>query len=479
MNITKIVLVAVALHISAFGFSQENTNFQLIDQVGGIGKDNGYALTIDGSGHLIATGSFSKELTTNLAKWDETGANDAFTSKPLTTKGSKDGIVMKYNQSDELIWVKQLSATTYLKSNVVSTNIVGTIFIAGTFMGDFTYTVEGVEKTLTSTGKDGSAFILEMNKNGEIEWARQFGGAEAILSFSELKIGTNNAIYLSGNFTGKTNFNTSPTWAEKRPEILICGDNEMEATNGFLLKLNYSGDFEWVKHISSDFDSFTTSMAVENDGAIYVSGTFEGSVSFSEDSEIPNAVGLDSYIVKYSQSGEIIWAKQVGSLGEERIASIALNSKNKLVVSGNFTTYIGELENEGDNIFLTLRSNGSLDGFVCLLNEGGDLQWIHHLKDDSDIYVQSITCKPNDNVLIAGYKKDGLRRKLLSKEITNVGFKTGDIITLGDWVNPAKIITNNETDQTYIIGDFSENIKLGSQKFDSKGSSDIFILKLK
>src|SRR5699024_443768 len=149
--------------------------------------------------------------------------NTVKTPLTLTPKGMGDGIITKYNYEDKLVWATQLSATKFVNPEVISVNIGGNVFVAGVFQGDFTYSVDGEEKILTSKGPDGDAFILKIDNNRNIEWVRQFGGSESRLSFSEMKTGSSSSILLTGKFLGRTNFNSSKNWAESHPNNLFSG----------------------------------------------------------------------------------------------------------------------------------------------------------------------------------------------------------------------------------------------------------------
>ena len=456
-------------------------SLELVSQVGGPGSEKAYASAIDSDrSNFYTVGAFSQTLTVNTTVLDEFEEDTLIIPITLIAKGEKDGLVSKYNRSGHLLWVMQLSATTFLNATVIDVDKAGAVYVAGTFKGDFNYSEIGQDKTLTSTGEEGDAFVLYLNQNGEIEWVRKFGGAESILRFTDLELGSSNSIFLSGDFRGKTNFNTHERRAESHPEFL----SSEESYNGFMLKLEYLGDFRWVKQISCGADSHTSSMEIDKENNIYLSGNFELGTTFSENHELSAVGSTDGYVAKYTEDGEVLWVEGFGSINSESITSMALNSDDKLLVCGNFKTDFYEEEAAEECVFLEMKTNGSSDGFILSLDSDGKLEWNKHVKTESDIFMQGIATYENNDVLVVGYTKEQFKQSMYTLKLMNSGTVLSEKTFDGDGtfgsVQPnSLIIDNGEYNDAFIFGEFKETLRINSIEYPSKGSSDMFVVKLK
>jgi len=488
MKLSKNLITLIIITLSSYGYSQTKKEIntitkpqaiEFVNQIGGESKDKGLSIVADDYGNVITVGVFSNTIQLETVQLDDVDEYTIKTPITLTAKGKKDGIISKYDSAGKLNWVTQLSATSYLKANVIDVNVAGWIYVAGTFKGDFTYSVDGTNKTITSKGQDGDAFILQMSKKGKVEWVRHFGGTESTLNFTGLKMGSDNSIFLAGNFNGKTNFNTSKNWAEKQPEFLTSGGIEVPSNNGFLLKLNYVAEFKWVKQISSSFDSFTTSMEVDNDNNIYVSGTFQENVTFAEGKDLSVIAGTDSYISKYNKDGDIVWVKSFGAIGDEKITSIALNNENKLIVSGDFKSELDDDEEHPESLFISMKTNGTTNGFVFSLDTEGKIEWHKHIDNELNIYIQAVNTYSNGDIIVVAYIKNEFSRHLYTVKLNNSGNSINESTLKGSYVQPNHVVVNPEDDYAYVIGQFKEKIVLNTSEYSSKGRTDIFLIKLK
>jgi hypothetical protein len=123
--------------------------FQYLLGIGGLGNDEGSGVTIGGSGNAIVTGVF-------------TGTVD-FGSGPVTSAGSDDVFVAKYDPNGAAIWSQQAGGTGSDGGKGVAVTGSGDIATTGYFSGTGTF----AGKQLTSIGQL-DVFIMKTNANGQI-----------------------------------------------------------------------------------------------------------------------------------------------------------------------------------------------------------------------------------------------------------------------------------------------------------------------
>ncbi len=114
----------------------------------------------------------------------------------LTSKGTFDGLIIKYNREGQIEWTEQIGGS----SNDQITSVVATAdggYIAGGYFSDSITLSNG--ETLTSKGS-GDGLIIKYNKEGQIEWIEQIGGSsyDEITSIAETADGG----YIAGGYFG-------------------------------------------------------------------------------------------------------------------------------------------------------------------------------------------------------------------------------------------------------------------------------------
>jgi len=119
-----------------------------------------------------------------------------------------------------------------------------------------------------------------------------------------------------------------------------------------------------------------------------VTGDFQGTVDFDPGPGVFNltsAVGSNAFVAKYSSSGTLVWARQVGGAGGVRGHGVAVDGSGNVYAQGVFG---------GRRVFggFTLTSAGGADVYVSKLDGAGNFLWARRLggtdnEGDSDAYV--------------------------------------------------------------------------------------------
>lgn len=473
MDKSSVQMVTKTVEVPVEDIALSVADQEWLRQYGGESKEKGKSIALDFVGNVYSTGSFSKEA--------------EFINPPpigppgkLTAVGAKDGFVTKHNSSGILDWIVQLSASSFLNCNVITAAKMNEVYVAGTFKGNFKYTVNGKEKTLSSRGVDSDTFILKLSSDGKIIWVKQFGGKDADVIPDGIVFGSDGSLFITGHFSGKVNFYT-----EKHPEELTSKGMEMPTSDVFVAKLNYAGDFFWVKQIASDFGAYVSSIAIDGNGDVAVAGVFEGEVSFNESISLSvMRYGLDSYVAKYNSDGKVIWAKSYAAINEVRIKDLTFDKNNNMLIAGFFTP-IKDVEEDDEPLtdemfFFGMRTKKGNDGFVVKLTSSGELVWATQIKGDLSMSIKSVISTSSGAIFAVGDVKGSydFSRDMVVFKVDEKGMITERRMLKGGSMIVNKAVCNDRG-QLYVIGAFKETIKTVKKEYTSKGRSDIFIAKLK
>jgi hypothetical protein len=116
-------------------------------------------------------------------------------------------------------------------------------------------------------------------------------------------------------------------------------------------------------------------LAVDATGAVYVTGTFTGSVDFDPGTGLrvlTSLGGTDVFVARYSASNALVWAVQVGGSGEEAARALTLDANGDILIAGWFE---GTPDFDGGPATVALTSAGGRDGFVAKFSSAGALAW--------------------------------------------------------------------------------------------------------
>jgi hypothetical protein len=237
-------------------------HYKWVRSFGGTGQDFGTALAIasGASEELLLVGGFS-------------GTVDFATrvgSEKKTSLGPQDIFISRYHSNGDLLWTKTLGGLTseYATSLTMDPKNSNDICIAGFFQGNVDFDPGTGVFNKTSNGSQ-DLFLLSLDDSGLFKWVYTAGGAglESVASIGVDPSG-NGDVYGTGYFQQIVNFNPGPDSLK----LISAGSYDM-----FLLKLDSTGKFQWVKSAGGSSLETGSSLNIGKNSEVYVCGDFYSS----------------------------------------------------------------------------------------------------------------------------------------------------------------------------------------------------------
>jgi len=238
-----------------------------------------------------------------------TGLVRASLAADLRHAGEDDVFVAKFNRDGRALWTRQFGTPGMDSPAGLAVDAQGNIYVAATVWG-------ALDRDPSQGNSD--AAVIKLSPAGEQVWVRQIGGAGED-NAGDIALDRSGNIYLTGS-----------TWGNLYGEN--GGSDGDEAWDVFLAKLSPEGRVTWGKQVSRRSQEFAHSLAVDENGDVYVAGSTTGVMS-SNPSETSRG-GHDVFVLKYNANGDLVWGAQKGSTLQEDPTRIVADQQGHLYVLG-------------------------------------------------------------------------------------------------------------------------------------------------
>lgn len=315
--------------------------FQWVRTAGGTGGDYAHAIAVDSAGNSYVTGEMER-----ISK---------FGAVSLTSLGSNDIFVVKYNTNGDLQWAKNLGGGIASDRGLGISESEGNIYVTGAFQGKAYFPGNTF---LSSGGID--IFIAKYNSAGDFQWIQRAGGAGNDEGYAVSSDLTGNA-YVTGYFSGTANFSGI--------SIASKGANDI-----FIAKYNSTGALLWVKSAGGSASDYGMGIEVDNYNNVFLTGGFRLTSTFGSVSLKASGGDADIFIARYTSSGDCVWANKAGGNINDYGRAIALDASSNCYITGNFglsATFGGTTITGVDSTEIYFASYDPSGNFRWVLQAGG------------------------------------------------------------------------------------------------------------
>ncbi|MBS1645521.1 MAG: T9SS type A sorting domain-containing protein [Bacteroidetes bacterium] len=252
-------------------------------------------------------------------------------------------------------------------------------------------------------------FIMKETSSGNLIWVKQVSGlSSGVLGCFGKATGVddNGNVFVIGLFRDSFDFD---------PGSAVYKLNSHGSDHAFILKLDSSGNFVWVKDIGTHIPSVNiqaTAARRDKDGFLYFSGIVNGDGATAMDIDpgpgvynITPSLG-DLLIEKLDSNGNFVWAKQITGDNTKTPYFLGFDSASNVFVSG---TLLGSADFDPGPGVHTLTASPATppfirphDIFVAKYDSSGNFVWAHSIGSGYDDEVSAGAVDRFGNVLLTG-----------------------------------------------------------------------------
>jgi hypothetical protein len=344
---------------------------------GGLNAESVTAINVNLDGEISIAGNYYSNSMT-------IGSMTIFNSN---ANGTADIFLAKYDVTGNVIWVKNAGGSGEDIVKGISTDRDGNIFMTGHF---YSHVINFGSGTITNAISDSAdVFLAKFDPNGNTQWVLNAGGNNNI-NAGAIAIDLNSNAIICGSFKSHTLSVGSQTLT----------NSGSDSSDVFIVKCDNNGNVLWAKNAGGNNNDAASSVAIDNDNNIYLTGNYTSSTVNFGSLSMSNAGISNMFLVKYDANGNEKWS--VNSEGEyvQNGNSVCTDKNGYIYVSGGF---------HADNVafgtaIATNRNPGnfSSDNFIVKYNDNGIVQWLQSSGGMDDDESYAICADTKGNIIISG-----------------------------------------------------------------------------
>jgi len=270
----------------------------------------------------------------------------------------------------DLVWADRLGSTSNDSAFGVAVDGSGNVYVTGSFSETVDFDPGTGVFPLTPAGVN-DGFVMKLDAAGGFLWAIHLGGTSFDSGRGVAVDGSGN-VYVTGSFSETADFDPGTGVSE----LTSAG-----SADGFVVKLDATGEFLWADRLGDTSDDSGIAVAVDGSGNVYATGYFQGTVDFDPGtgvSELTSAGFVDGFVVKLdATTGGLVWAGRLGGTSGDAGSGVAVDGSGNVYATGYFHS-TADFDPDPVDTF-NLVAAGSADGFVLKLDATGGFLWADRL----------------------------------------------------------------------------------------------------
>jgi hypothetical protein len=288
-----------------------------------------------------------------------------------------------------MLWGYLARSTEAFVAHTVAVDSVNDIVVAGALRGTASFR----DQDIGNVGTENDGFVAKLDPEGALKWVKTYGapGEDAVLSAA---IGADDSIVIAGRFTNSISFDSQLV-------LIGAGGGDM-----FVAKLDKDGILLWARSFGDASSQSASSVTLDADGNVLVTGWFSGSIDFGMGPHGPSGA-VDGVVAKLGPSGVPLWSASISGPGVDEGLGVTVDSAGDVVVGGRVS---------GDVVFnnMPVLGNSAGGAFVGKLSgASGNPLWGKVFGAPSAAHAQLVLdvarAGSAGEVVVAGHFEDAIQ----------------------------------------------------------------------
>ncbi len=313
----------------------------------------GFSIEVSDLGNVFVTGDYDGSV-------DFNPGNSTFS---MSSNANTDFFILKLDNNGDFVWAKSIGAGMYDRVKTIAVDHLENVYVTGNFSQTVDFNPNAPIFNLTAESVVSSIFILKLDGNGDFLWAKSIGGKGYYDNFrgDVMAIDKTGNVFITSNYTNTLDFD---------PGNGVFNLTSIAGDDIFVLKLDFNGEFQWVKSIGGAMTDNGWSICTDDLGNVYTTGAYYYTVDFDPGIAVFNLTTngeYDVFVQKLSPNGDFIWATSLGGPKSDKGQSVYVGPLDKVYVTGVFFNSTIDFDPSAAVFNLTATNNGS--SFILELSQ--------------------------------------------------------------------------------------------------------------
>lgn len=261
------------------------------------------SLGLDAAGNVYISGLF-----TDTVDFDP----GAGITNLLSNENNSDIFISKLDTDGNFLWATSIGNSYNDQEPLISIDRKGNVYTSAKFGGTIDFDPGIGTSNLTSLSEDEDIFVLKMNTDGNFVWAKSIGTLDNSIDVYHIDNDAAGNVLITGGFSGTIDFDPG------------AGINNLtsDRNDGYVLKLNTSGDFVWAKTLTGPGIQYVSHINIDAANNIYAAASFYDTVTLDisgVETTLTSQGTEDILFFKMDSDGNYIWAMSFGSSSREKV----------------------------------------------------------------------------------------------------------------------------------------------------------------
>lgn len=309
----------------------------------------------------------------------------------VTNSGSKAVFLAKYSPAGSLIYANGFQTDNLLGLAVDKS---GNAVITGSFGGTLDINPGGGVNNIVAANNAFTAYVAKFDPTGALVFANSYGGVGNSSGYA-VAIDKNDGIYVTGFFDNMIDVD------------LNAGAQTLDANDGLMFVAKYDKDGNYVNAFNMANGALGTSIAVDDDLNIIVSGLYSFDVnldpagSSAGEIEIDPSGTDDIFLAKYTSTGALVFANGLnGPLGQTQFC-LAVDKMQHIYIAGSLYQTVDFDPSSG-----VANLTGVYDNYIAKYSPSGN--YIYAVAAEANSYSELLGLDIDDKggIFVGGYIDD-------------------------------------------------------------------------
>jgi hypothetical protein len=272
---------------------------------GSTNYDEGFSLAVSPTGKVYTTGTFPYTL------FFDSGDK-------RTSAGYGDIFLATFSTTGSYLWSKRFGGVNSDSGKGVAADALGNIYLAAAFNSTVGFGGQSFSSVSTSPTVPDSA-VVSFDANGNHRWSKHLKGPNYV-SVQSIAAGVG-GVAVCGSFHDSVDYGAGKYTNAKSADAMV-------------IRYSDTGSYLWSKHIGGLSFQVAYDVALDGAGNLYLTGWFDNTIN--PGSQLVSKGLRDIMVVSYSKGGAHRWSHRIGGTQRDYGYAIAAAPLDAVFVGGTF-----------------------------------------------------------------------------------------------------------------------------------------------